>query len=142
MRILNIIVVAVIFAAATPAHAGAAVCYGTEKTPQGLQTDAEYFARWSGKGHGRGAERAAREDWAAKYRGNPGCTSSQDLESGYMVIIEAQTRGYTGEDVVTMAAGFGRSAGEAEDEAVAELGRRNWNWTKRHGYDTIFEKRF
>ncbi|MEX0899947.1 MAG: hypothetical protein WD081_04565 [Gammaproteobacteria bacterium] len=142
MKTLNIMIAAVFLMATAPAHAGAAVCYGTEETPQGRDTDAEYFARWSGSGHGRAAERVARQDWAAKYRGNPSCTSSQDLESGYLVIIEAHTRAYTDETVVTMAAGFGRTADEAEDEAVAELGRRNWSWKQRDGYTTIFDKRF
>lgn len=142
MRTLKIIVVAVILTATAPAQAGAAVCYGTDQTPQGLNTDLEYFAHWNSTGHGRNSERLAREEWSEDYWGSPSCTTSQDLESGFLVIIETQVRAYNGEDLVTMGAGFGRTQGEAEDEAVRELRRRNGAWQERHGYSVRLNQRF
>ena len=116
------------------AQAGAAICIAKQKTPKNNQTDVQYFTRWSSNVNGYKAEKAARDDYKEEYSGTPSCRNTGNLMNGYFVVIKNVRKNYAGERRVTYAFGYGESRGEAEQDAVDELGRRNWSWKKSEGY--------
>lgn len=121
--------------------AGVALCIAYADNSAGNSTDVEYFLRYGGGAEtdGYDAERAARQDHRAKY-GNqtPGCRNSARgfLSGGYYVIIKGgRTRDYAGASINRWALGYGSSRSAALQDAVEELGRRDWSWSRqRHGY--------
>lgn len=123
-------------------YAGAAICIAKAKTPKNNRTDVEYFTRWSGTANGYKASKAARKDYKEKYSGTPSCRNTAKLMNGYFVVIQNTRKNYAGEQSTTYAFGFGESRGAAEQDAVEELGRRNWSWKKREGYTVSDVQKF
>jgi|GEM_PF-1793134 len=64
----------------------------------------------------------------------PNCRSSGDHVQGHFAILRYVDDKQKKE---TIAFGYGASAADAEKDAVDELGRRNWSWRKRMGYETL-----
>jgi hypothetical protein len=124
------------------AHAGAAVCIAKQDTPRHNQTDVEYFARWGGNVDGYKADHAARGDYKQKYSRTPTCRNTGRQMNGYFVVIKNVRQNYAHETTVTYAFGYGRSRGEAEHDAVEEMGRRNWSWKKSEGYTVDMARQF
>ena len=115
-------------------YAGAAICIAKKETPRGHETDAEYFIHWDSSNKGYGSEKNVQQAYKSKYNGIPSCRSTGNLINGYFVIISFAGTNYDGEPKLTYAFGYGLSQEEAQQDAIKELGRRNWSWRKSQGY--------
>ena len=125
------------------AHAGAAMCVATEKTPKKNVTDVQYFTRWNSSDNGYKVEKRAREDYKRRYsRGYPACRSTGRIMHGHFVVLKNTMRNYAKELKTTYAFGYGDSPREAEHDAVREMRRRNWSWKKQDGYRIVDSRRF
>lgn len=137
--------IAIVLAASllTPqVQAGAAICIAKAKTAKNNQTDVEYFLRWGAGVKGLQAQSSARQDFKARYSSTPSCRHSGALINGHLLVIKNVRKNYAGETVATYAFGFGATPGDAEQDAVRELGRRNWNWKKNEGYQVVESQTF